>query len=498
MCILSMEINPHITRFKKVNPRVNRSRKINPQVARSMEINPQDTQPMQINPQVTRFRKINPHVTRLWLLLCLVLNFVHIYNIGQEYFLYKVTTYTHLSVPQIIEVPMMTICFRLPPSIKWYDLNISTVKKILSNEFDVDELYSLKDTPESMVREMIFHPDTFHNLRSGKFSIQDIFNLTLDIDQIILDVDVLDINQLVEDGFQFVSSKASKNPNTLYRVDSTINNFRKCYSINITLKNFHHYDYDKVLSTDEVGVISYLNFKNTTAQYMLDDVDIYYNQYGSSFSTRQDSVNLPIKKAHFHRVTYDTVETILLEFPYQTNCRYYVGRMTRGACNDDCVRKRSIELTNKIPYISPFYDYDVGEILSATKISKMLLIFNSIRQNCSKYCSKSSCETTAYYSRHHSSSPKSISNYSVIGLTMPKRFTIRTVAEPATPLVTMVTNMFSTFGFWLGYSVYSSAPKLLHFGIFIWTWFISKLNLNVRRNNRSRRNRLTRHYIQNN
>ena len=367
-----------------------------------------------------------------------------------------------------MEIPMITICFRLPPSIKWNDLDISILKMILSNEYNVSELLSSKNTPEEMVRDMIFHPDTFHNLRSGKFSIQDIFNLTLDINQIMLDVDVLEINHSVEHGFQFVSSKASKNPNTLYRVDSTINNFRKCFSINITLKDFHHYDYDEVLSTGEAGVISYLNFKKTTARYMLDDVDVYYNKYGSVFSTRQDSVNLPIKKAHFHRVTYDTVETILLEFPYQTNCRYYRG-ITRGDCNDDCVRKKSFELTNKIPYVSPFYDYDVGEILGPTNITEMSLILSNIRQTCSVYCSKPSCETTAYYPRHHSSSPKPISNYSVIGLTMPKRFTYRTVAEPAAPLVTLITNLFSTFGFWLGYSVLSSAPKLLHLGLFIWT-----------------------------
>ena len=59
----------------------------------------------------------------LFHMICALANICHIYHISDQYFRYDVTTNVKIGMPDIVEIPSMTLCLRLVDSFKWEDMS---------------------------------------------------------------------------------------------------------------------------------------------------------------------------------------------------------------------------------------------------------------------------------------------------------------------------------------------------------------------------------------
>ena len=117
--------------------------------------------------------------------------------------------------------------------------------------------------------------------------------------------------------------------------------------------------------------------------------------------------------------------------------------------------------------------YDAARNMSDDTIVSL----HQIMDSCARQCQKRECHSVIHVPKLETKRPTN-GTHNVISIFSSRKPMIRAVTQPAVPLILFWTNLLSTFGFWLGVSVYASFPLIvnavLHSSRF--ASFISKKN----------------------
>ena len=275
-------------------------------------------------------------VVRLWILFSFSMNILHIYHISNDYLKYDVTTDVQLVVPETIESPRLSACFPLESTVKWNKLSLDDFNALLvaswfpnaKNSTAEDMGQALNNTEQfKKSLEILSHiTDIFHLNLMRKFTIQEIFNKTMSFEDVIPFV-----LQVKKERITKTCSQLSLLTKTLYTghpswrqqyeqylTDETflMSGF-KCFSLLIP---HHILNYREVHAAATEGLLQSILIptKNT----MLSVVQIFLTPSNVQLTHGSSPYQHLIltKKATLFRVSYETYDSTLLEYPYKTNC----------------------------------------------------------------------------------------------------------------------------------------------------------------------------------
>ena len=405
------------------------------------------------------------------------MNNVHIYQISEGYFRYETTTNVLLASPEKIEFPSTTLCVELPATLKWNQMSPELLKRLLIRDD------SNTSEAQDMVNNSSLIPSALHNLTNegyrnvmhylynslaNEVTIPELLNMTHPFEKIFY---AFSLNGL------FVNPNGSIKSYDMFMSD--MSNFQ--FSIDKIFLHEGHKCFSLSLLTDQNSII---NFNDI--QYLKpEDSHILFWQSQFEQRTRfflhKKGYLVSLKDTHEivdrgerGALSYQAYESIRLEYPYKTNCRDYikVGLSSQKECIEKCFKMKSVPKFGRVwseshafsadnlqvgtlGYSDEYYDIyqecklDCKEIechslKHSTQVITVRRAEKLLRRNCSK-SAVSTCEGEVDYEKQ--------SSVFIHISTLP--FT-RTKSQPAIPLVPFLTGVFSTFGFWLGLSVFDS------------------------------------------
>ena len=394
------------------------------------------------------FRKV---LSILWCILCTLTNLYHVYHLSDQYFKYETTTDVQLFIPEFVKIPKVSLCFDMEQTVN--------LEKLSDQENDFKDL-----TDYDLIREAL------HNV--SRFNSSRLFQISLTPQDIIKEISLTYLSGKGSTGFRYYSKH-------YYDISNKdLQNFTK-------IKRF--WNDDNCLSIEMKNNYSSLNFKELWREYdgYFIGIDIPKNEIRNAYlftTNKLDSIslgshsyrtlNLPDKEntPMEHFLTTTTFESYLLEPPYKTNCFNYHG-ITRTQCLNDCVKNSSISRVNKVPHLCVLYPHEDYNLIDKDSFMKTNVTSKDIPQGslelkrelfefCNKVCSRIECWSSSLIPVVRSSNPIDGSNSSSIQVYASHYPVTMASSQPATHVVTFLTNLFSTFGFWLGLSVLTSLSSL--------------------------------------
>ena len=164
------------------------------------------------------------------------------------------------------------------------------------------------------------------------------------------------------------------------------------------------------------------------------------------------------KLSQIEHATYDVFEAILLQSPYETRCVKYpsLGFESRGECYESCIENQSISATGMIPSSANIYKDETKQVMKLIDIVKnkdnIRTVMNRLQDICDKRCQAKDCSSVTYI-------PKKLSfqedpDVSLVANLVPQSPTIRATCQAAVTPIQYLTDVASTFGFWLGVSAF--------------------------------------------
>ena len=433
-------------------------------------------------------------MTTLYYLICSLANILHIYQICDEYLRYDVTTNVEVSVPENIVFPSITLCVDLMDSLNWSALSLDTRRRLIVSRYVPESVASviLKNSSVTL-RTMQLIPlkhravfrSLFYNQLVDVLTVTEIMNVSASIHEV---VDNFITTRLAYNEFQLASfSKQDKKLgdsvvlNTTeslkiqFIIDMTYIRLKdKCFKLRLRP------DLNKIINYDElVTKYGYVLFKFESRYSRA--VRIFLSSDGHL--NRQTDFWLFLSPDQQLIASFVTHESILLEYPYKSNCRDYTknGILSRHECRYKCFKPLIISRFNRI--FEQIYAYESDNFyLRPMEVSKGYITTESmpadIIDQCQKTCLEKECRSVSHiqFQKEQKRLPsqfgdtcslndtrsvckdqkrlEKLSKYVLFLLDNPGT---RTETQPAIPLVSFLTGLFSTFGFWLGLSVFGSA-----------------------------------------
>ena len=275
-------------------------------------------------------------LVRLWLFFSISMNILHIYHISNEYLKYDVTTDVQLVVPETIETPRLSACFPLESMVKWNELSLDDFNALLvaswfpqaKNSTAKNMERVLNNTEQfKMSLEILSHmTDIFHLNLMRKFTIQEIFNKTMsleDVIQLVLQVKKERITKTCSQMSLLTTTLYTEHPSWKQQHEQylTTETFLmsgfKCFSLLIP---HHILNYREVHAAATEGLLQSILI--STQNTMLSAVQIFLTPSNVELTHGSLPYQLLMltKKATLFRVSYETYDSTLLEYPYKTNC----------------------------------------------------------------------------------------------------------------------------------------------------------------------------------
>ena len=429
-------------------------------------------------------------VTTLYCVICSLANILHVYQICDEYLRYDVTTNVQVSVPDEIPFPSITLCVDLIDSLNWSALSNASRRKLLnflpepSLSFLVNNPYIILSVLEKLAKEP---RDVGRKVIYGslvkELSVEEIMNVSASLSDM---VDSIKVTQLLYNMSQLITlrkkEKVSKgqisfNTNELHSVQFTIDMTyihlrQKCIVIRPQPELQNIINYDDQISKSGIA------FFSLSGQYN-QPIRVQILRHGDL--SKFEDTYLVIESNRKQRSSFVTHSSTLLEYPYKTNCRDYSKTriMSRSQCRQQCFKTLVISRFNGIPEESYAFQSDTAYLQTKQKDDELIL--EDIVEQCNRKCFQRDCQSLVYIEsdvgvtlmasplgdtcslKDTSESHRNVckehkkleKSYVYILLTEGKPGT-KTETQPAIPLVSFLTGLFSTFGFWLGLSVFGS------------------------------------------
>ena len=427
-------------------------------------------------------------------LICGIMNILQIHEICEEYLRYETTTTVQIELPEEIEFPSLTLCVDIPAILKWEEMPDEFLKRLFNQDHSLRQFHQewnaskaqdfVKNT--SRIHSSIYglpDPDYGYAMRylyndlANEMTIPEIFNMTHPIEEIF---HVFELNGLVMNpngSIKFYTMLMSNMSNFQFSIDKTfLQEGLKCFSLSLRSgRNNIIYLNDVLNLTPDY---SYLVFWQVNYGIQ---VQIFLHKKGYLLSLIDDHY-----KGDFGNLIgwqFVTYESVRLEYPYKTNCRDYtkVGLSSQKECIEKCFKMKSVKKFGYVfseSHAFPADDLHLGiqgdpnhtrDIHQECQLECHLIECHSIKyycqeikrgglvdlfgQNCSKSTGPICTEGEVDYRQQ-----------SMVVIYPPNIPVTRTESQPAIPLIPFLTGVFSTFGFWLGFSVSDS----LHMAKKIW------------------------------
>ena len=380
-------------------------------------------------------------------LFCFLVNILHIYYLCDEYFRFEVTTKVQITIPDEIQVPAFTICYRLYDVIKWEDLSSDQRKKLFEG-LTSEDFKSPVDLSPSNIRSLQVSrsiSDQISNNLYYMFNTSSIFNHTRDVWEVI---NKAEINPLIKKRMA-LDSLGDHRP-----LKQTLTFFMgncKCFTLEVKKELGIVVNYQKlVLATSGMPWINTFTLNSHQLVVFL------YIHSSDHVTTRLHSFKY-IEPYYYLIASLQTYTTILLPFPYSSKCKDYsiIGATSKAHCKEMCMQamiadKYKVLDAEFYAYVTDLYPIRQNTLRNETE--KEGIVDHCERRCCQKDCSSTlfNSDTVVYYRK----------NESIVVTVADKSPSTRTEAQAAIPFVVFMTNVLSTLGIWLGVSLLGSGSEI--------------------------------------
>ena len=389
------------------------------------------------------------------------MNVFHVYHICDQYFYYDVTTNVRIGFPEVVEFPSMTLCPVLVNLLKWEKMSTDLRRNLLqvalstpTNETLVSQLLN----NASLIGPEVFVYDAWtetaynmYNRLVKEVSVGMIFKLTAPFHEVFPFFTTIG---LTHNSFGSDEQKTKEELPTSgkfqFTIDSTfIHDRYKCWTLNIRP------ELNKV-KFDELQAI-YVQPKRFMASwysYVTTDFHVYIHNKGFLINTIDDKTI--VKSGSGVETSFISHESIFLEYPYKTNCRDYtkIGFTSRKHCKEMCFKSKTIQRYKALVEDTHAFQSDnMFFNQSQYPWTERSTVRFFIRQ-CMNDCKERDCRSVTY----HKGDSFYAGNEKFSGQRIYMAYNVITFTktQAAFPLVSFLTELFSTFGFWMGLSVANS------------------------------------------
>ena len=422
--------------------------------------------------------------TTLYFFICSLGNILHVYQICDEYLRYDVTTNVQVTVPEHIDFPSITICVDLMDSLNWSAFSLDTRRQLIAS-LDVNESSVFLKDPSSVLPEMqLLTPDqrslVFNEL-VNMLTVSEIMNVTAPLHDVISSFTTSTL--AYNDSLQEFFSKGGRLSNGLVRlftreaveiqfiVNMTYTQRRyKCFTLRLRPELNKLIPFDDLVSRHGDIFFTFRSHYNRL-------LEIYLSSDG--YLTRLTGSWLNVSPGRQLGASFVTHESILLEYPYKTNCIDYtkIGLLSRHQCRYACFKSLTIRRFNRI--FEQLYAHDSDNIhLRPRVVSNDSISPENIPEDivvhCHQSCFGKECRDVSQVQFEIKQVPLS----SVYGdfcalndtrncklwqetleyeLHVEDKPGTRTETQAAIPLISFLTGLLSTFGIWLGLSAFGCA-----------------------------------------
>lgn len=415
--------------------------------------------------------------TVLWMLFCFCGNFYQVYHISSQYFSFTISTNVQLVVDDILEVPTMTLCFDLPQVVKWHSLSHEERVDILinsgprmpgqtaniipgydvkkENDSDVDRIPRLimEGMNNFFVRLLITS-----NLQM--FKLSRIFEVTKKYNEIT--TEAMLFFSFFNDSLHSENTYVQMNVSDFVaaeamNVSTFLKDTMKCYSMDIKQEHRKLSFYTVMRQAIVPGMLSFYKISNEVIN-STKSLNYILTPNGRVMRAGFYSyVPLSPQYSRSFSMTYDTYEAYLLPPPFETRCVEYkkLGLGSRGDCYEACVRSAMLDINGLVPQGVNIHPDETHDLLSLSS-----LLFNGTTKTmlrkldvmCDLRCHAKDCISIAHIPRKLTTSRTP--NMTVIANIAPQSPTVRASCQQMLTLTQFLTDLVSTFGFWLGISVF--------------------------------------------
>lgn len=365
------------------------------------------------------------------------------------YFAHNVVTNVRMELPKKFMQPDVTICVPYLLLVDWKQVFGRWPQ--LRNSLGFTNI-TADEIPSRVLRTDPFARHDWEVKLEAVFSVDDYFQYSITTHDIFLMCHIPNQGTFVD-----------KPCSDLFDVEESImslNSLDKCFGFHS--KNSSELDYLTLqrgageMSSFMFGIQLHNNITTRMNEYA-----VMYNSPG--LVSRQGF----IRKEQFDNISnhqigaaFSYYSTTRLPPPYATKCHDYTldGYQDRGHCFEACFIKKSLETFGKIfvgPRMTRTRDMYSQQFITVDSIINNHTIsdrYYELEQACDQQCQRVDCREQMYFPapifKTHHSNTTFITTCEVL----PR---VDTLYEPKFDIVEFVTDMFSTFGFWLGLSVFS-------------------------------------------
>ena len=389
------------------------------------------------------------------------------YHVSSHYFGYGITTNVQMATQDNFTVPVTILCFEVLQVIQWHKLTHNERRQILQDDMgnDIFDYETSNEDDESIktipgiikeAPEIIPRFQAISNLQT--LNISRIFEVTYKFQEMFDRLAVY-----VENGsktslprnFAILSPRFAE-LNDFFEVSEIFKDIFRCYSLKFKKPVMNHYHISRQVARPGAYAIIILNqprVNDTSAMYFIPN-----NNDRNLTSGFFAVLPMASKTDHVQHLSYEVFESKLLQAPYETRCIEYsdFGLGSKGECFEACIRNESISATGMI---HPSLTIDGGETRKAIKLLDIMQNINNtktllddLEDLCDKRCQAKDCRSTIYIPKLLSSVP--MRQLSLVANHAPHSPVIRATCQQAVSLVQYLTDVASTFGFWLGISAF--------------------------------------------
>ena len=389
------------------------------------------------------------------------MNVFHVYHICDQYFYYDVTTNVRIGFPEIVEFPSITLCPVLVNILKWEKMS-SNLRRVLleialptpTNETLLSQLVNNASLigPEVLVDGA--WTQTAYNMYNRlvkEVPVGMIFKLTAPFHEVF---PVFTTIGLTHNSFGSDEQKTKEELPTSgkfqFTIDSTFIHARfKCWTLNIR-PELHKIYFDELR-------ILFVNPKRLMAVWEVNaTTDIHVYIHGKDYLINYIDDKTRIYNGTDIKTSFQSHKSVLLKYPYKTNCRDYrkFGFTSKAHCKEMCFKSKTIQRYNALLEDTHAFESDNMFFNQSQYRWTERSIVRFFYRQCMKDCVERDCRSVTYHKEDTVNAENQ--TYSAQYIFLEYNVVTFTEAQPAFPLVSFLTELFSTFGFWMGLSVTGS------------------------------------------
>ena len=407
-----------------------------------------------------------------WILLCCGGLFAQIFMLTLQYMQYEISTSVTFTFEDIINLPAITICGNILELGNWDD---ERLRKHCGNL--TGSSTCMNETAEQITSYVVFKvPLTRRLPLSFKFmdyfTISEIMQLTHNMDKLIMghmrynsETGGTDKRMGVDDTFD---------------VTHFLTGIYKC----MTLTWKKQYETASYLKLKRQFTSSGMLVTFVRSDFLIDKVSMLTFSYTGNRknNTISDSDVLVISaRRAISSSSYDLYKSKFLEAPFATNCVNYrsvYGVASRSHCYESCFIEACVRNLKRKP-IGVWMDEEDGSMMamSETFVEEHYEEISRLSKDCDSRCFRQDCIQIVHSARMKSSARDDNGTISGYVSYVPNSPVVVTECMQKVTFAEFVTDVGSTFGFWLGLSVLTA-----------FTW-LQKLTLKILRKRSCKRTR---------